>query len=68
MNTTPPNVPNPNNNATPKKRSVVKTILFILWLIIAIGCIYFIAMWPLLIKNKGSQFEAFVFMLYTETG
>lgn len=28
MNTTPPNVPNPNNDATPKKRSIVKTILF----------------------------------------
>ena len=34
MNTTPPNVPNPNNDATPKKRSIVKTILFILWLIL----------------------------------
>ena len=45
MNTTPPNVPNQNNDATPKKRSIVKTILFILWLIIAIGWFYFIATW-----------------------
>ena len=43
MNTTPPNVPNQNDDATPKKRSVVKIILFILWLIIAIGWFYFIA-------------------------
>ena len=44
MNNTPPNVPN-QNNAAPKKRSIVKIILLILWLIIAIGWFYFIATW-----------------------
>lgn len=45
MNSTLPNTPNQNNDATPKKRSIVKSILLILWLIIAIGWFYFIATW-----------------------
>ncbi len=45
MSTTPTNTPHENNDAAPKKRSIVKIILLILWLIIAIGWFYFIATW-----------------------
>ena len=45
MNNTPPNVPDEMNNAAPKKRSIIKIILLILWLVIAISWFYFIATW-----------------------
>ena len=45
MNTQPANTPNQSNDATPKKRSVVKTMLFILWLVVVIAWFYFIATW-----------------------
>lgn len=42
---TPSNLQKKDNEAAPTKRSIVKTILFILWLTIAIGWFYFIATW-----------------------
>ncbi len=45
MNNTPPNAPDEKTNAAPKKRSIIKIVLLILWLMIAITWFYFIATW-----------------------
>ena len=45
MNATPPDAPNQNNDATPKKRSPLKIALLIVWLVIVVAWFYFIATW-----------------------
>ena len=47
MKPNPTHTPEAKAEAAPKKRSITKIILLVLWLVVVIGWFYFIATWQI---------------------